>query len=134
MLDAINSTPLDDDDLHFMDRVLEAWAEWSRGGLTVGKVDSVALYKSEDDGSARGCIQLSDDQFTEVDRVIAKSGSDCRRIIEVHYRWSRNAPMKARYHELCINRHDYASVLASAMTHVFNALMPAIGAWRLTVL
>jgi hypothetical protein len=121
------------DEISFMNCALESWAAWCRGGMTVGKLDSVALYASEADMASSALIPLNVDQLTDIDHVIASLEGNDAAIIDTHYRKSNSMTMKERRRLLHVDDYDYDVMLMRALRTVYDALMPAIRAWRLSV-
>lgn len=118
------------EDVAFMDRVLESWAAWARNsGMPLCSHSSLRYSTGRD--SMLSVLPLSDEQFTRVDRAVAKLGEHYRAIIHVHY-CRGDSESKRRKAQLCnMTLHTYEGFLTQAQADVFEALLPDVYGWTL---
>lgn len=124
---------VDSDDTRYMDRAIEAWCWWQHG---VGPQEPVSMGKllriSDGDSESVHLLELTDDQFTLVDKAIARLDAYGRRLIEIEYNWGGSKRQKATH--LGLTRDEYNARVASMLAGIYFDLMPAIETWRESVL
>lgn len=117
------------EDVAFIDRVLESWAAWARTSGMPSCSRPGSQYSTGHD-SLPSVLMLSDDQFSAVDRAVARLRNDRSLIIEIQYRRPENEP-KRRKATLCgISLREYESLLLAAQLDVLDALQPDVYGWQ----
>lgn len=121
----------DDDEIEYMDRVVETWAAWSYGDRKLRGAGAAMILGLKESNRLDGMLDLSDDQLTDVDREIAKLDWQQSRIVDVHYRSSEDDSMDQRYARCRTDADGYVVVLRATLQRLYNALMPQIRNWWL---
>lgn len=125
---------LNKEEIEYMDRAVEAWAQWSYGSERLNAKCAAAVLGIKTEDRKSEVLALTDDQLTDVDRQIAKLPPFRRRLLRVHYCSSEDEPMERRYRRVGLDDTRYKATLRRTLQDLYNALMPEIERWRLEVL
>jgi len=119
-------------EVQFIDRMLVSWSRWVRSDLARLTVRSVALYASPVESSARRDLDCDDDQFTSLDRQVARLPVVLGKVIFTEYMRYGSSATKAG---MCrMNRHTYRQTLQASQWVLYSGLLPDVESWRQSVL
>lgn len=125
--------PLQDQvEVLYMDRAVASWAHWATVDGSLGFPSILEnLVKSTENSKSLYFLAMTDDQFVDIDRAIARLPKRMRAVIEIEY--CRAGTIYEKAQRLCVSRRDYRGRVNSVLSTLYGELMPEIERWRKSV-
>lgn len=133
----MSEPPVSTDSLLYLRIVLESYVRWRRGGVELGVACFANVVGMDRAVEHRRLVDLSDDDFTIVDRAFASLLTRDREVLEVEYTMECHPKDKAA--ELGYGALDNVSAaigqykrdLRQAESRIYLALQPHVDDWEM---
>lgn len=126
---------VDNERLHYLRLVIEAYMRWRVGGVNLGCAEFARVIGMPEPVHNRRVLDLSEDEFTIVDQAFASMSSRDRELIEIEY--TRECHPKDKAAECgyggkpSLAIAHYRRDVREAEVRIYLALQPHLDDWEL---